>query len=181
MEKCLCFLLLIMVLLVSSTQSQSIHNLSFTDINGANIQMSSFSGKKVVFVIAPVNQSDSLLISEIRQFRDIYRDSIVLIGVMSSEDGFSAANSSAVKALYEQRGIPIILTAGMYTKKSAGASQSAIMQWLTKRTSNARFNIDAMGVMHKFFVNAEGKLYGVISPRVSLLDASVGWSMYRDN
>jgi hypothetical protein len=143
--------------------------------------MGSYSGKKVLLIIAPSTLSDSLKIFEIKSFQDRYNDSVVIIGIMSIENGFNTSNGNTIKGFYQQKGINIILTSGMHTKKSSGSNQSALMKWLTTKSLNSKFDIDAMGVMQKYFVNESGKLYGVISPKTSLMDANVSWAIYRDN
>jgi hypothetical protein len=62
----------------------------------------------------------------------------------------------------------IVLTEGMYTKKTSGKNQSALMQWLTDRTKNTHFDMDSWGIGHKFFVNSKGRLYAVMPPQTSL-------------
>jgi hypothetical protein len=71
-----------------------------------------------------------------------------------------------MQAMYKKMGI--VLTEGMYTKKSSGSNQSALMKWLTDRTKNRHFDIDSEGIGQKFIVNATGRLFAVLPPQVSL-------------
>ena len=145
--------------------------------------MSSYQGKKVMFIIAPLQSSDSNMIQQFRVFHDRFGDSVQIIGVMSIEDGFSSANSATIKALYDSNGIniPIVLTSGMYTKKSSGASQSPLMKWLTEIDLNDVYDVESKGIGDKYFINKLGKLYGLSFPDNSLLSANVSWILFRDN
>ena len=95
---------------------------------------------------------------------------------MSVEDGYSSSNKEAIKNLYQSRDINIILTAGMYTKKSAGANQSALLKWLTSKEENYRFTLDAQGIGQKFFINSEGRLVATLPASFTWLDASI-WNI----
>ena len=159
--------LITFLFLVNSSFAQSFNELSFKSINGDSVRLSGFAGKKVVFVIAPLSQNDSSF-SKLHDFKSRYNDSIQIIGVLSFEDGYQNADASAIQALYANSGI--ILTEGMYTKKTSGAGQSALMKWLTDKNKNGHFGMDARGIGHKFFVTGRGRLYAVMPPQVSFTD-----------
>ncbi|MFT3908295.1 MAG: hypothetical protein QM737_02630 [Ferruginibacter sp.] len=156
--------ILLSLFLTFPTLGQSIHNLSFTNIDGANVSLNTYAGKKVLFIIAPISISDSVKLDELKSFQLRYGDSVAIIGIMSIENGFSSANSSTIKSMYESKGINIVLTGGVYTKKTSGANQAGFMKWLTEKDDNKRYDVDAKGIWHKFFVNKEGKLYGFSLP-----------------
>lgn len=163
--------------------SQSIYDVGLTNIDGGSISLNSYQGKKILFIIAPLSSSDSNRLRELKIFHGRYGDSVKIVGIMSIEDGYSSANNAAIKSLYDSSGINIniALTSGMYTKKSAGSNQAPLMHWLTEKDVNHKYDTDAKGVWDKYFVNTVGKLYGVSGPGTSLLGASVGWILYRNN
>ena len=144
---------------------QNFYQLKFKNINGDSVSLSSLAGKKVLFFITALSQSDSNF-SQLQAFKNRYRDSIQVIGILSFEDGYHSNNASAIRRLYNNMGI--ILTEGMYTKKSSGNNQSPLMKWLTDKNKNMHFDIDAKGIGQKFFVSQVGRLYAVMSPESSL-------------
>lgn len=174
------FLLLATTVCLFNCYSQSIYSIGFNDIDGNNISIAQYQNKKVLFLIAPISTTDSLLIDGIISFKDHFGDSIQLVGIMSVEDGYSSANRQSIKELYQSRGINILLTEGMYTRKSSGAGQSALLQWLTDKEDNKRFNTDASGIGHKFFVSRMGKLLGSVSAQVPFSDPICGWMAVRE-
>jgi glutathione peroxidase len=160
---------------------QSVYDLSFTNIDGGSVSLSTYEGKRILFIIAPVSAADSLRLDEIKTFQQRYgKDTLAIIGIMSNEDGYSAGNNTAIKNLYQTREIEIVLTGGMYTKKSAGANQSSLLQWLTEKDQNRRFDFDANGIGHKFFVSKGGKIFGSLLPNTSLADPVCDWMMHRE-
>ena len=145
--------------------SQSIYQLSFQDINGDTISMNRYAGKKTMIILVPFNQQDTAY-KQLTVFKARYADSIQIIGIVSHEDGFKAEQASVLSGIY--RPIGLTLTKGMHTRKSAGNQQSPLMQWLTDNTKNHRYNTDAAGPGHKFFITETGILYAVMSPPSSL-------------
>jgi glutathione peroxidase len=155
----------ILIALSYLSYSQSFNQLSFRKLNGDTVWTSSYAGKKVMFYIAPLSQSDSAFI-QLQAFKARYGDTVQIVGILSIEDGFQNSNASSIEAMYA--GIGIVLTEGMYTKKQSGANQSSLMKWLTDKNMNRHFNMDAKGIGHKFFVGEGGRLFGVMPPPVSL-------------
>ena len=141
--------------------------------------LSSYQGSKVLFIIAPVDIEDSLKVSEIAAFNNRYGDTVKLIGIVSNEDGYVDSNKTKIKAMYQSKGVNIVLTEAMFTKKSAGANQSALMQWLTKQSMNKRFDENAKGVGQKFFADENGKLFSVLIPETDLFSPAVERNVYR--
>lgn len=145
--------------------AQNFWELSFKTINGDTVMLSSFTGKKTLFFLVSLNETDSNY-SQLQAFRNRYLDTVRIVGVLSFEDGYQTSSASTIQSLYSSMGI--ILTEGMYTKKSSGANQSSLMKWLTSKTKNLHFDMDASGIGHKFFVNESVRLFAVMPPQVPL-------------
>lgn len=112
-------------------------------------------------------KQDSVMINELTDFQKAHADSLVVIGILSNELGYSPEKENDIKKMYKQdRNSDIILTEGMNAKKGSG--QSLLLQWLTDKDKNKRFNNDVRGVGYKFFVDEEGKLYATIGPEIHL-------------
>lgn len=162
MKRILCFVSFLF--LVNSSFAQSFNELSFKRINGDSVWLSGFAGKKVVFVVAPLSQTDSNF-TPLQNFLNKYKDSVQVIGIVSIEDGYQPSNVIALQSMYNNSGI--LLTEGMYTRKGSGANQSALLRWLTDKNNNRHFDMDVRGIGQKFFVTGKGRLYAVMSPQVS--------------
>ena len=146
-------------------QSQSFSQLSFKTVSGDSVALSSFAGKKTLFLIVPLNQSDPIF-GQVQAFKNRYHDTIRIVGVLSIEDGFQSSDISSLQNMYNS--LDIVLTEGSYTKKTSGANQSQLMKWLTSKSMNMHFDMDASGIGHKFFVNESGRLFGVMPPQTPL-------------
>ena len=56
----------------------------------------------------------------------------------------------------------IIVTEGLYTRKTSGSQQHPLFKWLTDKAKNDHFNKDITGPRNKFIVWTDGKLIGVL-------------------
>ena len=145
--------------------SQNYFQLSFKKLNGDTENVNDYGGKKTMYIILPLNQNDPGF-SQLQAFKTRYLDTIRVVGILSLEDGFKASSANSIQAMYSNMGI--IISEGMKTKKSSGANQSALMKWLTDKTQNSHFDMDAGGIGHKFFVNESGRLFAVLPGQASL-------------
>ncbi len=163
MKKCIlsgCLALIIAGVL----QAQNFYQLPVRTIDGDTIRLSEHAGKKILFTLLPLSQQDSIY-QQVLDFRSRYGDTVVVIGILSGEDGYSTSAASSVRSLYAGTGI--ILTEGMQTRKSSGSSQSPLLQWLTDKSKNQHYDMDATGIGHKFFVSGAGRLFASLSKQSS--------------
>lgn len=157
--------LILFFLIAGSLRAQLFYDLSFKNINGDTISMKEFAGKKVLLIVLAQGKEDSIY-DQIVYFNKRFGDSVAVIGIASIEEGFSKNRSESLKKSYAAASITI--TDGMNSRKSSGAAQSELMQWLTDSKKNKHYNNDADKPGSKFFVNETGRLFAVFSSRTSL-------------
>jgi len=161
----------ILSLLTSFNYSNDFYSLDIKNIDGKKIDMNSFKGRKILFIILPLNDNDSsaVIINELAAFKNKYRSKIEVIGIPAVEEGFKKGDEKNILQIYKvHRNLDIIITEGMKVKKTSGNNQSELFKWLTGKDQNHHFNQDVKGVGHKFFVDEKGNLYAVLSPAASL-------------
>lgn len=156
-----------------SQQTSTLYSLSVNNIDGVGINLSNYQGSKILFFIAPCKKSDSLQISLIDSFINLYGTKIKLIAVLSREDGYVDSNKAMVKALYQPLASKLVLTDGMFIRKGSGSNQSSLMHWLTDESTNKRSNKDATGVGQKFFIDEMGRFYAATIPEVPFFSIPV--------
>lgn len=174
------FIFLVATQFALRANGQSVYTQSIRDINDQEVTLSICQGKKTMFIIAPVEQADSLKLDAIAAFNNRYGDTIKLIGIISKEHGYVDSNKARIKAMYQSKGINMLLTQAMFTKKEAGANQSALLKWLTVKSLNKRFGEEVLGIGQKFFVDENGKLYAVLIPQTDLFSPAVERNIYRN-
>jgi glutathione peroxidase-family protein len=147
-------------------QTGSIYDYSFTKIEGGTHVMSSCQGKKILIITLPIQQSataDSMLYS-LDTLAAARSTTLSVIAVPSYEDGYTTAQQGQLQQWYRSKlGSYVIISEGLYTRKTSGSQQHGLFKWLTTDTQNGNFNIDVTGPGNKFFVTSTGVLYGALT------------------
>jgi glutathione peroxidase len=160
-----------------SLPPKSIYTVRMKDIDGRVIELEKFRGKKMVFIILSGKETDSA-INDLSSFNSKYKDSTIVIGVLSAEDGFVEADKDSVKKVFKTKCPDVILTERMHTRKTS-ADQSELMQWFTHVDQNLHFDNDITGAGRKFFIDEAGELYGSLGPQALLSSALIHRVMSR--
>lgn len=167
--------LIIAVLLTFAIPPKGIYTIKIKDIDGGVTQLAKYHGRKLVFMVLSGKEPDSVL-DRIAAFCAKYKESTSVIGILSVEDGYDEANRDFLKQLVKTKVPGLILTEGMYTRKSS-AGQSELVQWLTSKDQNQRFGAAITGPGWKFLIDETGELYGVLSPYSQLSSPAIERAM----
>jgi len=164
------FGLIAFLVLLSFRPADGIYNFTLRDINGNKIELGLYKGKKMLFVVLPSSAQDtSIFIKDLSQFQTKYKNTLVVIGIPAEEYGFKKGDEDKIEQLYKNEvkntAINFLIAERMKVKK--GTEQSSLFQWLTSKDQNRHFDQDVRGVGSKFFVDEEGELYAVMSPKFS--------------
>jgi glutathione peroxidase-family protein len=153
-----------------------IHTYSVPKIEGGSQSLSAYQGKKILVITLPLVQNpaaDSLLYS-LDTLGTAHIATLKVIAVPALEDGYTGAQKTALQQWYRSKlGNHILITEGLYTRKTSGSQQHPLFKWLTKDTENEVFDVDVEGPGYKFFTTAGGALYGVLRPHSTMWGQSV--------
>jgi glutathione peroxidase len=150
------------IFLISATaRSQSIYTYTVTSIEGTDKPLNTYSGKKLLVITLPIQQnaSNDSLLQSLDSIRTTYTSTLQIIAVPAYEDGYTPAIKNQLKQWYRSiLGMGIIVTEGMYTRKTSGSQQHVLFKWLTDKDKNGFFNQDVAGPRYKFIVWGNGEL-----------------------
>jgi|SanBayMetagenome_1026888.scaffolds.fasta_scaffold19694_1 glutathione peroxidase len=156
--------------------SGSVYDYTVPGIEGGTQQLSAYQGKKILVITLPVSQNasaDSLLYS-LDTLATAHASELKVIAVPGIEDGFATTNKAQLVQWYRSKlGSNILITDGIYTRKTSGTQQHPLFKWLTSSDQNEVFDIDAAGPGYKFISNSSGQLYGVLKPHSKVWGSSV--------
>jgi len=158
-------------LLSGTTCMESIYTLSVVTIEGNTRAMGTYSGKKLLIITLPTvqNSSNDLLLHDLDSLGLANADSLIIIATPSYEDGYTPANKSALTTWYRSiLNSNIVITDGLYTRKTSGTQQHPLFKWLTDKEKNGHFDLDVTGTRNKFFIWTDGELTGVLSAETKL-------------
>ena len=159
------------ILFAGTVATESIYSYSITSIEGTTIPLTAYQGKRMLIITLPAVQNsvnDSIL-HVIDSLGTAHADSVVIIGVPAYEDGYFPVRKNELHLWY--RGIlgnGIVVTDGMYTRKTSGSQQHPLFKWLTDKNKNGSFNEDVSGTLQKFIVDTDGTLSAVLGATVRL-------------
>lgn len=156
-------------MLLSFRPADGIYDITLKTIDGNEISLSQYKGKKLLFILLPPSARDTTVsVNEIARLQATYQNSLVIIGIPSEEAGYKTQYTDSLKKMYRDAAAHIIITEGMKVKK--GTAQSPLFQWLTSKDQNHHFDQDVRGAGTKFFVDEQGELYAVMGPKLRLTD-----------
>ena len=158
-------------LLSSAVTVESIYSHSVISIEGNNKPLNAYLGKKMLIITLPTvqNASNYSLLHSLDSLRAANPGSLVIIGVPAYEDGYTPAIKESLKTWYRSiLNNNIIITEGLYTRKTSGSQQHPLFKFLTDKERNGHFNRDISGPGNKFFVWTDGELMGVLGPQTRL-------------
>lgn len=144
---------------------ESIYTHSVTTIEGVNKPLTNYQGKKILVITLPVqqNSSNDSLLTSLDSLRAVYNGSLIIIATPSFEDGYTTAMKESLKQWYRSKlSMNIIVTEGLYTRKTSGSEQHSLFKWLTDKNLNSHFDKDVTGSKIKFIIWTNGQLIGVL-------------------
>ena len=155
--------------LAAAGSVESIYNFSVTAIEGHYRSLDVYKGKKMVIVTLPAqqNSSNDLLLNALDSIRNFYSGSVSIIAVPSLENGYSPSKKNELKQWYRSKlNSGVIVTEGVYTRKTSGSNQHPLFRWLTNADKNGHFNVEADAAGQFFVVSKSGALYSVLPREV---------------
>lgn len=162
--------LLVLIPLLSFATLELFFDFQYRTIDGEVKRTNQFVGKRTMVIVLPITQSenDTQSLQQLDSLSKQYDGQYTMVGVPSVEDGYTEDSLESLKTWYRSiLDSQFVITAGMLTKKSS-PSQHPLFHWLTNKNENTHFDEDVEGPGQMFFINEEGELYGVFSPKVGL-------------
>ncbi|MBS1511068.1 MAG: hypothetical protein JST86_09515 [Bacteroidetes bacterium] len=157
--------------LIGKAIGQTVYTYSVPTIEGGTQPLSTLAGKKIIVITLPTQQNapnDSLLHS-LDSIRTVYSSSLTIIAVPAYEDGYTPANKNTLMQWYRSiLGTAVIITDGLYTRKTSGSQQHPLFQWLTDKNKNGTFDLDVSGAGNKFILWPDGTLTSVLGAPIKL-------------
>lgn len=141
-----------------------IYALKIQTVNGKNISLADFRGKKIIIVVGSVDvlQKNTALYTD--SLARKYSNAFVL--VVPATDHTSGSVEQKLHTLNKNYPANVFLSRPVKVRKDNGIEQSDFLKWLTHNTENGHFNADATSE-HTYIISESGILYAVLEGRVS--------------
>jgi len=144
----------------NSTPTESIYDITINDINGKEISLKNYKGKKLLFVNVASKCGFTKQYEGLQKLYDTYKDDLVVIGLPCNqfggqEPGTSQEIQSFCKLNY---GVEFPITQKIDVK---GDKQHAIYNWLTHKEKNGLKSSSVKWNFQKYLVDEKGNLIDV--------------------
>lgn len=152
-------LLLSIILMASMTalNAQSIHGFTVKSIDGKDIKMSSFKGKKILIVNTASKCGYTPQYESLEKVYEQYKDKLVIIGFPCNQFGGQepGSNQEIVDFCKKNYGVTFPLADKVDVK---GENTAAIYQWLTQKSKNGVVDATISWNFNKFLLDENGKM-----------------------
>lgn len=174
------FTILICMTLLSITsvnaQNKSFYDFTVKDINGQDIEMSSFKGKKVLIVNVASKCGNTPQYEKLQEIFEKYgKDNFVIIGFPANN--FMGQEPGTNEEIQQFCTLNYHVTFPMMAKISVkGKDIAPLYKWLTEKAENGKQNAEVTWNFQKFMIDENGNWAGVIPPRESpISDKIIKW------
>ena len=161
--------------LVMNSQDQlpsTIHGFSITTLDGENLDLSQFKGKKILIVNTASKCGFTSQYKELEELYITYKDRLVIIGFpannfLSQEPG---TNKEIADFCEKNYGVSFPMSEKISVK---GKNMEPIYQWLTQKKQNGIKDSKVSWNFNKYLIDEEGRLIEHFGSRVKPLDPKI--------
>jgi glutathione peroxidase len=142
---------------VLTTNAQSIHSFTVKSIDGKNINLASFKGKKILIVNTASKCGYTPQYESLEKVYEQYKDKLVIIGFPCNQFGGQEAGTNEEIADFCKKnyGVSFPLADKIDVK---GSNAAPIYQWLTQKSKNGILDASISWNFNKFLIDENGKM-----------------------
>lgn len=142
------------------TPLESLYNIKIKDINGDELDLAEFKGKKILFVNVASKCGFTSQYEGLQELYSTYKDKLVVVGLPCNQFGGQEPGSATeIKSFCSLTyGADFPMTEKIEVK---GGNQHPIYTWLTQKEKNGKMNSSVKWNFQKYLVDEEGRLLDV--------------------
>ena len=137
--------------------AQSVYDINLNNIDGANIDLSKFKGKYILFVNVASNCGFTKQYADLEKLYQQYRQELIVIGLPCNQfGGQEPGNSKEIKHFCQENyGVSFPITEKINVK---GENIHQLYSWLTNKEKNGKINSNVKWNFQKYLVSRQGEL-----------------------
>ena len=137
---------------VLTTNAQSIHSFTVKSIDGKNLNLASFKGKKILIVNTASKCGYTPQYEGLEKVYEQYKDKLVIIGFPCNQfGGQEAGTNEEIEAFCKKNyGVSFPLADKIDVK---GSNAAPIYQWLTQKSKNGILDASISWNFNKFLID----------------------------
>ncbi|TDQ21861.1 glutathione peroxidase [Tenacibaculum caenipelagi] len=142
------------------TPKESLYEISINGIDGENLDLHQFKGKKILFVNVASKCGFTKQYEGLQELYSKHKDKLVVIGLPCNQ--FGEQEPGTLKEIQSfcslNYGVDFPMTEKIEVK---GEGQHPLYQWLTQKEKNGKMNSTVKWNFQKYLVDEEGRLIDV--------------------
>jgi|TARA_B100001142_G_scaffold327778_1_gene386240 glutathione peroxidase len=140
----------------NSYSQESIYDIDIATIEGVELSLEKFKGKKILFVNVASNCGFTKQYEELESLYQLYKEELVVIGLPCNQFGGQepGTNLEIIDFCSNNYGISFIMTEKIDVK---GKDQHPLYSWLCNKEKNGKTNSKVRWNFQKYLVDEEGK------------------------
>ncbi|MDA3954366.1 MAG: glutathione peroxidase [Bacteroidales bacterium] len=173
MKKIVAFTLLILITTTLMSQTKSFYDFKVKNIDGADFDLSSLKGKKVLVVNTASKCGFTPQYEDLQKLYEKYNSlDFVIIGFpannfLKQEPGSNSEIKQFCTSKYN-------VTFPMMGKISVkGNDIHPLYEWLTEKEKNGKLDSDVKWNFQKYMIDEEGNLVNMLNPKINPLDDQI--------
>lgn len=139
------------------TPNTSLYDIKINDIKGQTIDLSTFKGKKILFVNVASKCGFTGQYAGLQELYTKYQDKLMIIGVPCNQFGEQEPGTAVeIESFCEVNyGVTFLITEKVDVK---GDNQHELYAWLTQKKNNGKADSSVKWNFQKYVVDEEGRL-----------------------
>lgn len=150
---------------------QSIHSLKTISIEGKDLNMSDFAGRKMLIVNVASACGYTPQYQQLQELHEHFSDKLAVIGFPCND--FGAQESGSEAAIQEFCTVRFGVTFPLSAKIGIKENTHPIYQFLTQKTLNGVTDSNVRWNFQKYLLNEKGELMQIFPSSVSPLDEAI--------
>ena len=164
----------IAILSITSVFVSSIYAKKFTTLNGTEVAMNQYQGKKILLVnIASGSEYFAIQLPQLQQLYQMYKDSLVVIAFPSNDFGREQRNNDELQQLLKNTYHISFPVSVLTSVKDAAPNTHAVYKWLQNKNENGEIKGKIKKDFQKFLLDKTGNIMGIFSAETQPLDKVV--------
>ena len=156
----------------SSKKSIYDQNYSFTSLEGKEISLNQFKGKKLLIVNTASKCGYTRQYKQLQELHQMYGEKLTIIGMPCNQfSGQEPGSEAEIKSFCQKNfGVEFLMSSKIDV---AGSNQAPIYKWLTSEQLNGLEDSSVGWNFQKYLINENGELLGHYSSSVSPTDKKI--------
>ncbi len=149
----------------------SIYSMQFTDVDGNQVNMSSYQNKKILLVNIASGSPKAAQLAGLQQLHQQYGDSVTIIAFPSNSFGNESRTNAEIRQFCQSNyGVSFRIA----SKNSvSGADAQPLFHWLRYASENGVLDGVTGRDFQKYLIGRDGKIIGIFNASVLPMDSTV--------